>query len=177
MEDAKVLHPSINQVVPHPENFLEISIINEIYHNIEQIDYKCRGQVGDDIVNLRIRQMAYSKILVNVYGKPAQILAKSLTNLGIAYFDISYFEQATEHIFQAFKLIQNTNDDMSVGEKEFQIKVLINLSKCYMEIDKLPASLSICQKCLELNQKIFGAKHVSNADIYYVLAKVKYFIN
>ena len=53
---------------------------------VEQIDSKCKGQIGEDIVNERIKQLAYSKILCNVYGKDITYLIKAYTNLGIAYF-------------------------------------------------------------------------------------------
>ena len=54
-----------------PENdpqldFLEVSVISEIIQIVEQIDSKCKGQ---DIVNERIKQLVYSKILSIVYGK------------------------------------------------------------------------------------------------------------
>lgn len=157
--------------------FIENSIVNETLQLLEQIDNKCKNLVGEDAINLRIKQLTYAKILHNVYGKDINVLIKAYTALGCAYLDINYFEQATEHILTAFKLIQSVqNDEMTIADKEFQIKVLINLAKCYMEFpDKLTASLSICEKCLELNKKVFGNKHLSNADIYYVLSKVRLF--
>jgi tetratricopeptide (TPR) repeat protein len=162
------------QAVISKENFLENSIINETLQNIEQIENKCKNINGEDAVNLRIKQLTYAKILHNVYGKDLNVLIKAYTSLGCSYMDINYYEQATEHILTAFKLIQSVQtDEMSIADKEFQIKVLINLAKCYMEFpEKLTASLSICEKCLELNKKVFGNKHLSNADILYVLAKV-----
>lgn len=154
------------------ENFLETQVVNEIIQNIEQLDLKCKNSTGDEAVDLRIRALAYSKILYNVYSKDITFLIKGYTNLAIAYIEIEYFEQAQEHLIQAFKLNENINDDVSITNKEYQIKILINLAKCYMENDKLTAGLAICQKSLKMNQTLLGEDHVSNADIYYVLSKI-----
>ena len=150
-------------------DFLEVSVISEIIQIVEQIDSKCKGQIGEDIVNERIKQLAYSKILCNVYGKDITYLIKAYTNLGIAYLDIEYYEQAQEHLLNAFKL---SDDNMSM--KEYQIKILINLSKCYLEDSKgrLDIAQQISEKSLSMNKKFFGEDHVSNADIYYILSKI-----
>ena len=50
-------------------NFLEVSIISEIIQTIEQININCEGKVGQDIVNERIKQVAYAKLLCNIYKK------------------------------------------------------------------------------------------------------------
>jgi len=171
MEDTK--HNSMNKLKDR-ENFLENSVVRELIQNVEHIEDKCNSISGEEVVNLRIKQLTYAKILCNVYGKDSSILIKAYTQLGCSYLDIKYYEQATEHILIAFKLIQSVqNEEMNTTDKEFQIKILINLAKCYMEFpDKLAASQSICEKCLELNKKLFGNNHVSNADIYLTLAKV-----
>ena len=92
---------------------------------IEQIDYKCKGQKGEEIVHERIKQLAYSKVLCNVYGKDITYLIKAYANLGIAYLDIEYYEQAQEHLLNAFKLNENLSNDDSLSMKKYQIKILI----------------------------------------------------
>ena len=153
-------------------DFLEVSVISEIIQIVEQIDSKCKGQIGEDIVNERIKQLAYSKILCNVYGKDITYLIKAYTNLGIAYLDIEYYEQAQEHLLNAFKLNENLSSDDNMSMKEYQIKILINLSKCYLEDSKgrLDIAQQISEKSLSMNKKFFGEDHVSNADIYYILS-------
>ena len=150
-------------------DFLEVSVISEIIQIVEQIDSKCKGQIGEDIVNERIKQLAYSKILCNVYGKDITYLIKAYTNLGIAYLDIEYYEQAQEHLLNAFKLNENLSSDDNMSMKEYQIKILINLSKCYLEDSK--GRLDIAQQISE-KSLFFGEDHVSNADIYYILSKI-----
>ena len=153
-------------------DFLEVSVISEIIQIVEQIDSKCKGQIGEDIVNERIKQLAYSKILCNVYGKDITYLIKAYTNLGIAYLDIEYYEQAQEHLLNAFKLNENLSTDDNLSMKEYQIKILINLSKCYLENEKLETTQQISERSLLMNKTLFGEDHVSNADIYYILAKI-----
>ena len=168
--DAQVYQPQEQQ--QEENNFLEISVISEILQTIDQIESRCKGQVGEDIVNERIKQVAYAKILCNVYNKDITYLIKAYTQLGIAYYDINYFEQAQEHLLNAFKLNENLSDEDNLNMKEYQIKILINLAKCYLENEKLEAALQISERSLKMNQTLFGENHISNADIYYVLAKI-----
>ena len=177
MEEAEPQYepnPQINKVEENePQiDFLEVSVISEIIQIVEQIDSKCKGQIGEDIVNERIKQLAYSKILCNVYGKDITYLIKAYTSLGIAYLDIEYYEQAQEHLLNAFKLNENLSTDDNLSMKEYQIKILINLSKCYLESGKLETAQQISERSLSMNKTLFGEDHVSNADIYYVLAKI-----
>ena len=172
-------NPEIKAEMPIPANepqidFLEVSVISEIIQMVEQIDSKCKGQIGEDIVNERIKQLAYSKILCNVYGKDITYLIKAYTNLGIAYLDIEYYEQAQEHLLNAFKLNETLSKDDNLSMKEYQIKILINLSKCYLENEKgnLETAQQISEKSLIMNKTLFGEDHVSNADIYYILSKI-----
>ena len=178
-QEQKLLENQENKQLPAQENepqidFLEVSVISEIIQIVEQIDSKCKGQIGEEIVNERIKQLAYSKILCNVYGKDITYLIKAYTNLGIAYLDIEYYEQAQEHLLNAFKLNENLSSDDNLSMKEYQIKILINLSKCYLEDGKgrLDIAQQISEKSLAMNKTLFGEDHVSNADIYYILSRI-----
>ena len=178
-QEPKIIENQENKQIPVQENepqidFLEVSVISEIIQIVEQIDSKCKGQIGEEIVNERIKQLAYSKILCNVYGKDITYLIKAYTNLGIAYLDIEYYEQAQEHLLNAFKLNENLSSDDNLSMKEYQIKILINLSKCYLEDGKgrLDIAQQISEKSLAMNKTLFGEDHVSNADIYYILSRI-----
>ena len=161
-----------------PENdpqldFLEVSVISEIVQMVEQIDLKCKDQVGEDIVKERIKQLVYSKILSLVYGKDITYLIKAYMNLGIAYLDIEYYEQAQEHLLSAYKLNENISNDDNLSMKEYQIKILMNLSKCYLENKKYETAQEISERSLLMNKTLYGEDHVSNADIYYIMAKIQ----
>ena len=178
-QEPKIIENQENKQIPVQENepqidFLEVSVISEIIQIVEQIDSKCKGQIGEEIVNERIKQLAYSKILCNVYGKDITYLIKAYTNLGIAYLDIEYYEQAQEHLLNAFKLNENLSSDDNLSMKEYQIKILINLSKCYLEDGKgrLDIAQQISEKSLAMNKTLFGEDLVSNADIYYILSRI-----
>lgn len=155
-------------------NFLDL-VVNELIQNVETIETNCDNKAGEEIVELRIKQLAYAKLLVNVYEKDVSFLTKAYTSLGVAYLDIGYLEQAQEHLQTAFKLnessTEETHDQMN-RMKEHQIKILINLSRCFLESDKAQAALSISEKSLKMNETLMGETHISNADIYYVLAKI-----
>lgn len=173
-------------------NFLEMSVVSEIKQKIEQIESRCKGQIGEDVVNERIRQLAYSKLLCQVYGKDNKYLIKAYTELGIAYMDIKFCQQSREHLLTALKLnnIKSQEDDSEA--KTYQIKILANLAKSYLEEDKslkepsdekelkkieeeqkklVETAIEISVRCLKYNQKVYGLDHISNADIYYIMAK------
>ena len=159
-------NPEMNNIQENePEiDFLEDAVIREIVQIVEQIDSKCKGLVGEDIVSERIKQLAYSKMLCNIYKKDITYLIKAYTNLGIAYLDIEYYEQAQEHLLNAFKLNENLSNDDNLSMKEYQIKILINLSKCYLENKKLDIAQEISERSLLMNKTLFGEDHISNAD-------------
>ena len=85
-----------------------------------------------------------------------------------------HYEQAQEHLLNAFKLNENLSSDDNLSMKEYQIKILINLSKCYLEDGKgrLDIAQQISEKSLAMNKTLFGEDHVSNADIYYILSRI-----
>jgi tetratricopeptide (TPR) repeat protein len=153
---------------------LDITIINDMIENIESLEKKCKAKKGEDVIEMRTRQLCLSKILVNVYEKDIFHLIKGFTLLGISYIDIGFFEQAQEHLLSAFKLIENLTDAKNIFLKEYQIKILINLSKCYLENGKANAALSISEKCLKINETLLGENHITNADILFVLVRVNF---
>ena len=167
-------NPEENQISDdEPEiDFLELAIISEIIQTVEQIDSKCKNKIGEEIIYERIRQLAYSKVLCKVYGKDIIYLIKAYTNLGIAYLDIGYYEQAQEHLLNAFKINENLSSNDNLSIKEYQIQILINLSKCYLGSGKLDAAKQISEKSLTMNKTLFGEDNKSNVDIYYMLAKI-----
>ena len=173
MEEAEPQYepsPQINKVEENePQiDFLEVSVISEIIQIVEQIDSKCKGQIGEDIVNERIKQLAYSKILCNVYGKDITYLIKAYTSLGIAYLDIEYYEQAQEHLLNAFKLNENLSTDDNLSMKEYQIKILINyyvLAKIHTELKNYNLAIENLGNMFKIYEKIYGYDSEKSAKI------------
>ena len=167
MEELSQQQPPANT----NSNFLEVSFISEMIELMEQIEANCKGKIGENIINLRIRQLAYAKILCNTFNKDIAYLIKAYAQLGTSYMDIEYYEQAQEHLLNAFKLNDNLTEENSINMKEYQIQILINLSRCYLENDKINPALQISERSLKMNQSIFGKDHISNCNIYSVIAK------
>ena len=159
--------------------FLEISLIPEIIHSLKQIEKKIPSLTLEEIINERIRQLAYCEVLVNIYNKDISYIIKSHMNLGIAYYEKKLYSQALEHLLKASKYNEGNNlneEDNKNYNKEYkhdlmqtQIKIFIYLAKCYLENDRCDVSIQIADKCLKMNKKLFKDEfHISNADIYYL---------
>ena len=165
----------MNHIQSEPKekiDYLESSVINDILKNIENLENNYMNKGSDEQIDIRIKQLAYSKLLVNVYEKDNIYLINAHTNLGITYLGNKYLEQALEHLLTAFKLNENLGDSEENDQKmkELQIKILINLSKSYLELKKVAPALNISERCLKMNQTLYGDEHVSNAEIYNILA-------
>ena len=55
-------------------------------------------------MKVRVEQLAICKILVNIHRKDLFILVRAYTQLGEAYLNNSYYEQALDHLTTALKL-------------------------------------------------------------------------
>lgn len=98
----------------HPENK---------YHNLES---QAANLAGQDLVNLRIRQLSIIKILVKIHGRDKDLLVKAHAELGHAYHDFKCPEQAYEHLTIAYERNQNYVDT-EMGQ-EYQLFILKHLS-------------------------------------------------
>lgn len=161
------------------DDFLESSIVADVIKNIEnlEIQYKeilnnFKSSNSDICIEIRIKQLAFAKLLVNIYEKDIFYLIKAYSDLGSTYLENEYFEQAAEHLLNAFKLNENVGEQ-NKNLKDFQIQILINLAKCYIACNKPSTCLDICHKGLKMNQTINGENDITNADIYYVMAKAE----
>lgn len=177
MEDLNNLeHNDLVTNIEQNENdmndFFERTTVGETIKNIDnlEIQFKSASSV-DESINIRVRQLAYAKILVNIYEKSPIYLIRAHANLGITYLENDYLEQAQEHLLNAFKLNENSSDTQGNDLKELQVTILINLAKCYLAFNKPNPSISISEKCLKMNKALRGEEDLSNADIYYVIAK------
>ena len=54
--------------------------------------------------------------------------------------------------------------------KQFHSHILTLLGKCYMEAGNFKDALNLLDKSLRMNKQVLGEDHVSNANIYTVIA-------
>jgi tetratricopeptide (TPR) repeat protein len=156
-----------------PTDTHEDIIANDFIYKFESLDNKCLHSIGEEIIDLRIQQLTYAKLLCNVFNKDQYYMVKGLTQLGLAYLDIEYYEQAQEHLLTAYRLNSRAmNNDLNMHAKEFELRISKGLAKCYLETNQLKSAIDSCEKSLLLNKAIIGDWHISNAEIYFLLAKV-----
>ena len=158
-----------NDIDP-PNDFLEMSLINEIKQTINQLELKCQGKIGEAVVEARIRQLSYAQVLVDVYKKPISYLIEPSAKLGEAYYDIKYFEQAKEHIENALTYNKDpSNSPNEVLIDDYLLRLTTKLSKCYLETKNYETSLNLAERALSKNQKIFGQEDITSAEIYDIM--------
>ena len=155
----------------NPSNdFLEISLINEIKQTINQLELKCQGKIGESVVEDRCRQLSYAHVLVDVYKKPISNLIDPSAKLGEAYYDIKYFEQAKEHIENAISYNEDpSNSKNEVLTDDYLLRLTTKLSKCHLETKLYESSLKLAERALFENQKLFGEDDITNAEIYDIM--------
>jgi tetratricopeptide (TPR) repeat protein len=152
--------------------YIELAVVRDILQKLQDIESSCEGKVGEDIIEQRTKQLALAKILCKVYHKDQNLLIRAHCELGIAYLDMEYIEQAKEHLINAFQLNENPSIEDTYSMKEYQLKIMVHLSKCYYDEKNYSIALEICEHTLKTNQKLFGENHLSNGDLYYMLGKV-----
>ena len=144
---------------PVPD-FLEVSLVAEKLRNIEQINEQCKGEKGEKVVSARLRQLGYARILVAIYHKDPFYLVQANAELGFAYLNMKYIPQAEEHLTTAFKMNEPLSEIDDKEKKEFQIKISVNLAKCYFEKGEINKALKMSYQNLEQNQLLFGKDHI-----------------
>ena len=152
------------------EDFLEKSLINEIKQTINLLENKCQGKMGESVVDDRIRQLSYAKVLVDIYKKPISLLIEPSSKLGEAYFDIKYYPQAKEHIENAIQYNNDpSNTESETLQPDYYLRLIVKLSKCNLETGLYESSLELAERALSENKKIFGEDDVTNAEIYDIM--------
>lgn len=152
------------------DDFLEKSLINEIKQTINQLEHHCETQIGESAVEARCRILSYAIILVDVYKKSVSNLIYPHAKLGEAYYDIKYYEQAKEHIENAFKYNNDSNNEKYQKlPEDYFLRLAIKLSKCNLELKQYETALKIANKSLENNKNFFGENDISNVEIYDII--------
>ena len=161
---------SIDDLDITSDDFLEKSLINEIKQTINQLEHHCETQIGESAVEDRCRILSYAIILVDVYKKSVSNLIYPHAKLGEAYYDIKYYEQAKEHIENAFKYNNDSNNEKYQKlPEDYFLRLAIKLSKCNLELKQYETALKIANKSLENNKNFFGENDISNVEIYDII--------
>ena len=165
----EIINKIQNEINPS-NDFLEISLINEIKQIINRLELQCQGKIGEQVVENRCRQLSYAHILVDIYKKPISNLIDPSAKLGEAYFDIKYYEQAKEHIQNALTYNEDpSNTQNEVLTDDYYLRLTTKLSKCHLETKLYDSALKLAERSLYENQKLFGEEDISNAQIYEIM--------
>lgn len=165
----EIINKIQNEINPS-NDFLEISLINEIKQIINRLELQCQGKIGEQVVENRCRQLSYAHVLVDIYKKPISNLIDPSAKLGEAYFDIKYYEQAKEHIQNALTYNEDpSNTQNEVLSDDYYLRLTTKLSKCHLETKLYDSALKLAERSLYENQKLFGEEDISNAQIYEIM--------
>ena len=167
----EIINKIQNDINP-ANDFLEISLINEIKNTINQLEVKCQGEIGEPLVEDRCRQLSYAHVLVDIYKKPISYLIEPSAKLGEAYYDMKYYEQSKEHIENA--LTYNADPSINKSEEltnDYLFRLIVKLSKCHLETNSFESSLKFATRALEENIKLYGEDDISNAEIYTIMSQ------
>ena len=165
----EIINKIQNEINPS-NDFLEISLINEIKQIINRLELQCQGKIGEQVVENRCRQLSYAHVLVDIYKKPISNLIEPSAKLGEAYFDIKYYEQAKEHIKNALTYNEDpSNTQNEVLSDDYYLRLTTKLSKCHLETKLYDSALKLAERSLYENQKLFGEEDISNAQIYEIM--------
>lgn len=158
------------QNVPTDEEIDE-KICGELEDKVNQLNEYVNEVQGEQIIQVRVQQLALWKVLVNIHRKSLFILVKAYWSLGEAYLSQKYYEQALDHLTNALKL-NGTLFSQLEDTKKFHAYILTLLGKWYMEAGSLSDALGLLEKSLKMNKTVLGEDDISNASIYSTISKV-----
>ena len=87
----------INQIYCEPDYSMTWNLGNRLDEEYRVFENMAREKSQDELVKIRVKQLAIAKTLVRVHSRPAQILVKAYTHLAHAYLEYKCPDQAYEH--------------------------------------------------------------------------------
>mmetsp|Transcript_27845 Transcript_27845/g.42111 ORF Transcript_27845/g.42111 Transcript_27845/m.42111 type:complete len:208 (-) Transcript_27845:731-1354(-) len=150
---------------------MDLRICGDLIEKNKKLDEFFLSQNQDGQMKVRIEQLAICKILVNIHRKDLFILVRAYTQLGEAYLNNKYYEQALDHLTTALKL-NGSLFQKHEETKQYHSQILTLLGKCYMEAGNFKDALSLLEKSLKMNMEVLGGDHMSNAAIFTVVSNV-----
>ena len=170
MEDLMQNPDNAQRNEPSDEE-IDAKICGELLDKVEQLNEYVNEVEGEQIIQVRVQQLALCKVLVNIHRKDMFILVRAYCSLGEAYLSQKYYEQALDHLTNALKL-NGTLFSQFEETKKFHAYILTLLGKWYMEAGSLNDALGLLEKSLKMNKTVLGEEDISNASIYSTLSKV-----
>eukprot|EP00743_Colponemidia_sp_Colp-15_P002121 GILK01002302.1.p1 GENE.GILK01002302.1~~GILK01002302.1.p1 ORF type:complete len:383 (+),score=65.37 GILK01002302.1:58-1149(+) len=136
----------------------------------QQIDNPETVEEWEQTIPLRVKQLALSKVLVNIHGRDGLVAVVAHTDLGECYLRAKYLDQAIEHLTTALTL-NGTLFSTVAGTKPYHAHVLKLLGQCYIETDSASEAITLLEKALKLNVLLKGEEDISNAEIHLALSE------
>ena len=154
-----------------PADEVEDKICGELEDKVNSLNEYVKEVKGEQVIQVRVQQLALCKVLVNVHKKNIFILVKAYTALGESYLESKFYEQALDHLTTALKLNGSLFTQLD-ETKQYHAYILTLLGKCYMQAGSLTDALGLLEKSLKMNKTVLGEDDISNAGIYSTLSKV-----
>eukprot|EP00347_Sterkiella_histriomuscorum_P020213 403338658 len=169
MGQADALDAQTDQYNDYDE--IDYKICGELEEKNRALDEFAQSQPPEGVIQVRIQQLALCKVLVNIHKKDLFILVRAYTNLGEAYLNYKYYEQALDHLTTALKLNGSLFSKLE-ETKQYHSNILTLLGKCYMEAGNHKDALSLLEKSLKMNKQVQGEDHPSNSPILVAISHV-----
>ena len=150
---------------------IDDKICGELDEKNRALNEYVHGQSPENVIQVRVQQLAICKVLVNIHRKNLFILVTAYCNLGTAYLENKYYEQALDHLTTALKLNGSLFSKLE-ETKQFHAHILTQLGKCYMEAGNLNDALGLLEKSLKMNKTVLGEEHPSNSSILLTLSQI-----
>ena len=104
----------------------------------------------EEILTVRMHELALSKILVFTHGKSDFRLVKAHYHIGEAYLNYKCYEQAIDHLTVALK--KNSKLTEIKESKIYHSYMLTTLSRCYFEINSYEDALEVLNRAFDIQQ-------------------------
>jgi tetratricopeptide (TPR) repeat protein len=127
MEDLMQNPDNAQRNEPSDEE-IDAKICGELLDKVEQLNEYVNEVEGEQIIQVRVQQLALCKVLVNIHRKDMFILVRAYCSLGEAYLSQKYYEQALDHLTNALKL-NGTLFSQFEETKKFHAYILTLLGK------------------------------------------------
>jgi len=147
----------------------DLNLGGEVEEKIRMLDEYAKDKNEEQLVQVRVHQLALAKILVFVHNKTPSYLVTSHCKLGEAYLGYRCYEQAIDHLTTALRK-NNKLFSEKTESKKYHAHILTLLGKAYLEIGNCEDAIELLLKALEMTQLCYGEDDINCASIMTLLA-------